>query len=195
MRDAIENPDTLPNQPSANPDSIVVAGGCFWCVEAVFAQLTGVVAATSGYAGDSAETANYLAVCGGGTNHAEVVRVKYDPRQISLERLLEIFFRVAHDPTQRDRQGADVGRQYRSAIFYQDDDQRIAAGHVIKQLEAEGCFDRPIVTELEPLEEFFPAEDYHQDFAALNPGQPYIACHVPGKLEKLRAGFGDHCHQ
>lgn len=187
--------ETLSNEQSENQRSIVLAGGCFWCVEAVFAQLTGVVEVTSGYAGDAAETANYRAVCGGATNHAEAVRVRYDPEQISLEQILEIFFRVAHDPTQRDHQGADIGRQYRSAIFYEVKEQYDAARSVITRLEREQIYNGPIVTEFEPLEVFFPAEDYHQAYAALNPDQPYIACHVPAKLEKLRAGFGDRCRR
>lgn len=181
------------NQDSESQSSVVLAGGCFWCVEAVFAQLTGVVEVTSGYAGDTAETANYRAVCGGATNHAEAVRVRYDPGQLSLEQILDIFFRVAHDPTQQDRQGADIGRQYRSAIFYEDDEQYHTARRVITRLEEEGLYNDRIVTELEPLESFFPAEDYHQNYAALNPNQPYIACHVPAKLKKLQTAFGNQC--
>lgn len=172
-------------------ETIVLAGGCFWCVEAVFQAVRGVSDVASGYAGGTAETANYRDVCTGATNHAEVVRVRFDPRLVSLEQLLDIFFRVAHDPTQVDRQGADIGRQYRSAIFYRDDDQRRIAEEIIRRLDESGAFKQSIATRLEPLEGFFPAEEYHRDYAARNPEQPYIACHVPPKLDKLRAGFGE----
>ena len=169
--------------------SVVLAAGCFWCVEAVFQQLDGVLSVTSGYAGGTAETADYRTVCSGRTNHAEVVRVTFDPRRITFGQLLKVFFAVAHDPTQVDRQGADIGRQYRSAIFYADEEQRRVAEAYIEQLNAAGVFNRPIATALESLEAFYPAEDYHRDYAALNPDQPYVACTVPPKLAKLRAGF------
>lgn len=169
----------------------ILAGGCFWCVDAVFRQLTGVIAVESGYAGGSAATANYRAVCGGNTGHAEVIRIRFEPRQISFGQLLKVFFAVAHDPTQLNRQGADVGTQYRSAIFPVDDEQRRVAQSYIEELNSAGVFDRPIVTSIEPLADFFPAEDYHQDYAALNPNQPYVACTVPPKLAKLRELFSD----
>jgi len=153
--------------------TVTFAGGCFWCTEAAFEQLAGVLDVTSGYAGGSADTANYKAVCGGDTGHAEVIRITYDPGQISYEQLLDVFF-DAHDPTQLNRQGNDVGTQYRSAIFYADEEERRTAQAKIAQLNESQHFPRPIVTTLEALREFFPAEDYHQDYARNNPGQPYI---------------------
>ncbi|MGE0459824.1 MAG: peptide-methionine (S)-S-oxide reductase MsrA [Vicinamibacterales bacterium] len=175
----------------ASPATIVLAGGCFWCVEAVFQPLQGVLGVRSGYAGGTRETANYQAVCSGTTNHAEAVEVRYDPARISLGRLLQVFFGVAHDPTQLDRQGNDRGRQYRSAIFYQSPAQREVAAAYIKQLSDAGVFGLPIVTTLEPLTEFFEAEPYHQDYANKNPGQPYILFTALPKVEKLRKTFGD----
>jgi peptide-methionine (S)-S-oxide reductase len=167
----------------------VLAGGCFWCVEAVYRQLEGVVEVTSGYAGGSAETADYRTICSGTTDHAEVVRVKYDPHRITYGELLKVFFSVAHDPTQLNRQGVDLGRQYRSVIFYTGEEQRRVAQAYIERLNEEKSFGRPVVTTLEPLEAFYPAEEYHQNYAALHPAQPYIACTVPPKLEKLRERF------
>jgi peptide-methionine (S)-S-oxide reductase len=169
----------------------VLAAGCFWCVDAVFRQLDGVLEVTSGYAGDTAETANYRTVCTGRTNHAEVIRVRFDPRKITFGEILKVFFSVAHDPTQLDRQGADVGRQYRSSVFYTDEEQKRVAEAYIERLNAEKVFGKPVVTRLEPLVAFYPAEDYHQDYAALNPDQPYVACTVPPKLDKLRKQFAD----
>ena len=169
----------------------VLAGGCFWCVEAVLHRLKGVLEVTSGYAGGTAKTADYRSVCSGTTRHAEVVQVRFDPRTISFGQLLKVFFAAAHDPTQLDRQGADVGSQYRSAIFFTDERQRNVAAAYIEQLNAASVFDRPIVTRLEPLEAFYPAEDEHQDYAELNPGQPYIACTVPPKLAKLESLFAE----
>jgi methionine-S-sulfoxide reductase len=169
----------------------VFAGGCFWCTEAAFEQLEGVSDVTSGYAGGAAETANYEAVCRGDTGHAEVIRITYDPAKISYDQLLEVFF-DAHDPTQLNRQGNDRGTQYRSAIFYADDEQRRAAEIKIKALSERQAFPAPIVTTLEPLKAFYPAEQYHQDYARHNPGQPYIqfhalpkACHVRDKYSHL----------
>jgi peptide-methionine (S)-S-oxide reductase len=169
----------------------VFAGGCFWCVEAVFLELKGVISVRSGYAGDTAETANYRTVCSGRTNHAEVIEVKYDASQTTFGQLLKIHFSVAHDPTQLDRQGNDMGRQYRSAIFYTDDEQRRVAEAYIRQLNDARVFNSPMVTTLEPLKAFYVAEDYHQNYAALNPGQPYIAYVAQPKVEKLRENFGD----
>lgn len=186
-------PDPPADIPAADGSEqfAVLAGGCFWCVEAVFRELAGVLEVTSGYAGGTAETADYRTVCGGETNHAEVVRVRFDPRQITFGELLKVFFAVAHDPTQVDRQGADIGRQYRSAIFSSDERQKQVAEAYIERLNTEKVFGRPIATRLEPLEAFYPAEDYHQDYAALHPDQPYIACMVPPKLEKLRKRFAE----
>ncbi|HTV48633.1 MAG TPA: peptide-methionine (S)-S-oxide reductase MsrA [Phycisphaerae bacterium] len=169
--------------------TVVLAGGCFWCVEAVYKQLKGVLDVTSGYAGGTPQTANYRAVCSGRTNHAEAVQIRFDPAQISFGQLLKVFFSVAHDPTQKNRQGNDVGRQYRSAIFYADNEQKEVAAAYIKQLDAAKVFGDSIVTTLEPLEKFFPAEDYHQDYAELNPDQPYIACTALPKVDKLRKNF------
>jgi peptide-methionine (S)-S-oxide reductase len=139
-----------------------------------------------GYAGDSAATANYDAVCSGRTNHAEVIRVSYDAAQISLGQILKLFFSIAHDPTQKDRQGADVGRQYRSVIFYEDDAQRQVAEAYMAQIEAAQLFDAPLATELSKLEAFYEAEAYHHDYAARNPGQGYIRAVSDPKVKKLK---------
>ena len=162
-----------------------LAGGCFWCTEAAFEQLQGVGDVTSGYTGGSRETANYRDVCGGDTGHAEAIRITYDPAKISYDQLLDVFF-DAHDPTQLNRQGADVGTQYRSAIFYASDEERAAAAAKIASLTAAQKFPRRIVTTLEPLREFYPAEDYHQDYARLNPDQPYIQGVSLPKVCKVR---------
>ena len=159
-----------------NLSTAVFAGGCFWCTEAAVEQLEGVTDVESGYAGGAQETANYQRVCNGDTGHAEVIRITFDPAKISYDQLLEVFF-DAHDPTQLNRQGNDVGTQYRSAIFYANEAEQSAAAAKIAALTAARTFARAIVTKLEPLVEFFPAEDYHQDFARLNPNQPYVASH------------------
>ena len=171
------------------PASIVLGGGCFWCTEAVFLSLDGVLGVRSGYAGGTADTANYQAVCSGSTDHAEVIEVRYDPVRITLGRILQVFFEVAHDPTQLNRQGHDMGRQYRSAIFYRTPEQRRVAEAYIAQLNRERAFDSPIVTTLEPLEAFYEAEGYHQNYAAKNPGQPYILFSTVPKMTKLRDSF------
>jgi peptide-methionine (S)-S-oxide reductase len=169
--------------------TVVLAGGCFWCVEAVYEQLEGVLDVESGYAGGEAGTANYRAVSSGGTDHAEVVRITYDPSKISYGELLKVFFTVAHDPTQVNRQGPDVGRQYRSAIFYADEVQKHQAEAYIRKLEEAGTFDRPIATTLEPLEQFHPAEAYHQDYVQKNPSQPYVQAQALPKVRKLREAY------
>lgn len=169
----------------------VLAGGCFWCVEAVYRELEGVLEVVSGYSGGTAATADYEMVCTGRTDHAEVIQISYDPARISFGRLLKIFFSVAHDPTQLDRQGNDVGTQYRSAIFYADDEQKRVSEAYIRQLDAAGVFKTPIVTRLGPLRDFFEAEGYHQNYAALHPQQGYIAAVAMPKVEKLRAYFGE----
>ena len=187
-------PDPKVDEPlAASPveKKAVLAGGCFWCVEAVFRELRGVTSVLSGYAGDSAETANYRAVCSGTTNHAEAIEVRYDASQTTLGQLLKIHFSVAHDPTQLNRQGNDAGRQYRSAIFYADDEQKRVAEAYIRQLNEAGVFHDPIATTLEPLKAFFVAEDYHQDYAARNPDQPYIAYVAQPKVEALRENFAE----
>jgi len=171
--------------------SVVLGGGCFWCVEAVFRALDGVEDVVSGYAGDSGDTATYETVCSGTTDHAEVVKVVYDARRISLGRILKVFFSVAHDPTHLNRQGNDRGRQYRSAIFYADEAQKAVAEAYIRQLDAAGAYNAPIVTALEPLQAFFEAEAYHQDYAKRNPGQPYIQAVAAPKVEKLKHYYAD----
>jgi len=163
----------------------VFAGGCFWCTEAAFEQLEGVTDVQSGYAGGAAATANYRRVCDGDTGHAEVIRITYDPEKISYDQLLDVFF-DAHDPTHLNRQGNDVGTQYRSAIFYQTAAEKKAADKKILRLTETRVFSEPIVTTLEPLEEFFPAEDYHQDYARNNPDQPYIQHHAMPRACQIR---------
>jgi peptide-methionine (S)-S-oxide reductase len=169
----------------------VLAGGCFWCTEAVFRRLRGVEEVVPGYAGGAADVANYKAVCSGRTGHAEVIRISYDPKQVSYGQLLKLFFSVAHDPTQKDRQGNDVGTQYRSAIFPADDAQRRVADAYIKQLDAANVFNGPLATTIEPLEAFFLAESYHHNYAELNPGQGYIQFVSMPKVGKLERYFVD----
>lgn len=181
--------ETVDPAEESQPATIVLGGGCFWCVEAVFLPVDGVLQVRSGYAGDSADTANYQAVCSGMTNHAEVVEVTYDPARVSLGRILQLFFGVAHDPTQLNRQGHDRGRQYRSVIFYRTPGQRAFAERYIAQLNAARVFPQPIVTTLEPLEAFHEAESYHQNYAARNPAQPYILFTALPKVEKLKDTF------
>ena len=177
--------------PASGDATAVLAGGCFWCVEAVYLQLDGVRTVRSGYAGGTADTADYDTVCTGTTGHAEAVEIRYDPNKLSFGKLLKVFFSIAHDPTTKDRQGPDVGRQYRSAIFYANDEQKRIAEAYIKQLDAAKVFDRPIVTEVVPLERFYEAEAYHQNYAARNPGQPYIAYTALPKVKKVRQYYAD----
>jgi peptide-methionine (S)-S-oxide reductase len=187
-----EFPDpALDSAPSSEPQTAVLAGGCFWCVEAVFKEIEGVLEVTSGYSGGTAKTADYQTVCSGRTDHAEVIQVVFNPSKVSYGQLLKIFFSVAHDPTQLNRQGADQGRQYRSAIFTTSDEQKRIAEAYIRQLNAAGAYDSPIVTEVVPLEAFYEAEAYHQDYAELHPGQPYIQFTAAPKVEKLRKNFAD----
>ncbi|MBR9857649.1 MAG: peptide-methionine (S)-S-oxide reductase MsrA [Gammaproteobacteria bacterium] len=169
--------------------TLVLAGGCFWCTEAVYRQLDGVQQVISGYTGGSEDTANYKAVCTGTTDHAEAIAIEYDSALIGPGTLLKVFFGIAHDPTQLNRQGNDCGRQYRSAIFYQDDSERRLAADYIALLEQNGVFRAPIVTSLEPLIVFYPAEDYHQNYAAINPNQPYIAAVAQPKVAKVQHYF------
>jgi len=177
--------------PAADRGEAVLAGGCFWCTEAVFRRLRGVEEVVPGYAGGAADVANYKAVCGGRTGHAEVIRISYDPKQISYGQLLKVFFSVAHDPTQKDRQGNDVGTQYRSAIFPADAEQRRVAEAYMRQLEAAKVFNGPLATTIEPLEAFFLAESYHHNYAELNPGQGYIQFVSMPKVGKLERYFVD----
>jgi peptide-methionine (S)-S-oxide reductase len=164
----------------------VFAGGCFWGVEAVFDHVKGVAKAESGYAGGSADTAQYYTVASGGTGHAESVRVKYDPSQITYGQLLKVFFAVAHDPTELNRQGPDVGTQYRSAIFYVNDEQKRIAESYIKQLDDAKVFPEKIVTQVAPLKEFYEAEAYHQNYLVNHPNEPYIVYNDMPKLVNLR---------
>jgi peptide-methionine (S)-S-oxide reductase len=163
-----------------------LAGGCFWCLEAVFDELQGVTDVVSGYAGGQVARPTYEQVCSGRTGHAEVVQIRFDPQQVSYRDLLNIFFSI-HDPTTRNRQGADVGTQYRSAIFYHSEAQRAEAHAVITELNAAQLWANPIVTEVVPLTEFYPAEDYHQEYFANNASQPYCRAVVAPKVAKFRA--------
>ena len=167
----------------------VLAGGCFWGVQGVFQHVEGVTQAVSGYAGGARDTAEYETVSTGKTGHAESVRIAYDPHRITYGRLLQIYFSVAHDPTQLDRQGPDRGTQYRSAIFPQNADQARVAKAYIAQLEAAKAFPAPIVTKVEPGKEFYPAEAYHQNYLTLHPSQPYIAINDLPKVEALKRLF------
>lgn len=191
------SPDRFPDpvedlEPGARPSPAraVLAAGCFWCVEAVFRELDGVLDVVSGYAGGEAATADYRSVCSGTTDHAEAIEIRHDPQRIRFAQLLRVFFAVAHDPTQRDGQGNDRGRQYRSAIFCADATQHQIARSYIDQLDAAGVFAAPIATELLPLRRFHPAEACHQDYAARHPQQPYIALVAAPKVAKLQAQFG-----
>jgi peptide-methionine (S)-S-oxide reductase len=182
---AFPDPDFDP--PAHGDQSIVLGGGCFWCTEAVYTELEGVREVVPGYAGGTRESANYETVCSGSTDHAEVIRVGYDAYRVSLGTLLKLFFSIAHDPTQKDRQGNDVGRQYRSVIFYADQAQRRVAEAYIAQIDVARVFDRKLVTELVPLEAFYPAEAHHHDYAKRNPDQGYIRAVSNPKVKKLKA--------
>jgi peptide-methionine (S)-S-oxide reductase len=173
---------------AADEETATLAGGCFWCLEAVFERVDGVVDVRSGYAGGHRKSPTYQQVCSGATGHAEAVQVRYDPRVIGYRDILEIFFAM-HDPTTLNRQGADVGTQYRSAIFFDGDAQRDAAREVIRALEAEGIWGDPVVTEVVPLEAFWPAEEYHREYFRRNPDQPYCQVVVAPKVAKLRKRF------
>ena len=170
--------------------SIVLGGGCFWCLEPVFAELRGVIRATVGYAGGKLPNPTYDQVCSGATGHAEVVQVEFDPSEISLAELLEVFFSV-HDPTTLNRQGADSGTQYRSIILYGDEAQRQTARQVIDQINASKVWGRPLVTQLEPLTVFYPAEDYHQEYFKKNPWAGYCQVVIRPKVAKFRAAYAE----
>jgi peptide-methionine (S)-S-oxide reductase len=184
------DPEPVPDAGDGG-DSIVLAGGCFWCTEAVYAQLEGVLSVRPGYAGGSAETANYEDVCTGITGHAEAIEIRFDPQRITLGQILKVFFSIAHDPTQLDRQGADVGTQYRSAIFHASESQRRIAEAYLRQIAAAQLFDAPLATTLEPLGHFYIAEQHHHDYARRYPWQPYIRAVAAPKVEKLRAVHAD----
>lgn len=194
--DAARFPDPILDPADGSPiATAVLAGGCFWCTEAVFAELDGVKAVRPGYAGGRAEDASYYKVAGGRTDHAEAIEITYDPSRVSFGRLLKVFFSVAHDPTQVDGQGADRGRQYRSAIFPVNDTQREVANGYIRQLTQVKAFDVPIATTVEPLDAFYVAEAEHHDYAARNPNQPYIRVVSDPKVKKLRTSFADYLKQ
>ena len=182
-------PEPVPVGVAASVDTAFFAGGCFWGVEAVFEHLKGVSSATSGYAGGSDPSPTYEAVSSGRTGHAEAVLVVYDPGQISYDQLLQIFFTVAHDPTQLNRQGPDVGTQYRSAVFYRNDAEREATERYIAKLKEAKAYRAPIVTQVAPLSGFHEAEAYHQDYLVRHPNQPYIVINDAPKLEHLRKAF------
>ena len=169
----------------------VIAGGCFWGIQAVFQHVKGVISATSGYSGGAVGTAEYELVSNGDTGHAESVKITYDPSQITYGQLLRVFFSVAHDPTQLNRQGPDTGSQYRSSIFYGTDEQKRIAEAYIAQLEKDKVFPRPIVTQVVPLKVFYPAEAYHQDYAAHHPDNLYIVYNDAPKVAHLRQRFPD----
>ncbi len=188
--------DDMSEQPTASdtaPDDMkyaVFAGGCFWCTEGVFQEIDGVTEVVSGYTGGTADTATYEQVSTGRTDHAEAIRITYDPNKVSYDKLLEVHF-ATHDPTQVNRQGPDVGPQYRSAVFYADAEAKAKARAHIDQLQASGVYDKPIATTLEPLEGFYEAEDYHQDFVDRNPNQGYVRMHAQPKIDKVRKQFPD----
>ncbi|MFY9570543.1 MAG: peptide-methionine (S)-S-oxide reductase MsrA [Blastocatellia bacterium] len=185
-------PDPLIDAPLASTkgeEVAVVAGGCFWGIEAVFEHVKGVIDVKSGYSGGAANTAHYDMVSSGNTGHAESVRIKYDPSKISYGQLLKVFFSVAHDPTQLNRQGPDTGTQYRSAIFCTGDEQKRIAQAYIEQLNQAKIFERPIVTEVAARDTFYEAEAYHQDYVVHHPDQPYIVMHDLPKVANLRKHF------
>ena len=180
-----------PRASASGQQTAVLSGGCFWGIQAVFQHVKGVIRATSGYSGGSSKTAEYEIVSTGETGHAESVQILYDPSQITYGELLRVFFSVAHDPTQLNRQGPDEGTQYRSSIFYSNDDQKRIAEAYIAQLDQTKIFPRRIVTQVVPLKAFYPAEAYHQNYATLHPNQPYIVYNDAPKVEHLRQEFPD----
>lgn len=193
---AERQPEGAPGAATESPETgtatrtATLGGGCFWCLEAVYQEVDGVERVESGYAGGHVEDPSYRAVCTGTTGHAEVVRLHFDPQAVSYRELLEIFFAV-HDPTTPGRQGADVGPQYRSIILYETPEQRATAEALIEELDSEDLFGARIVTELEPLERFWPAEDYHQDYYRQNRGQPYCRAVIDPKLAEFRKRFAE----
>ncbi|MDL1911345.1 peptide-methionine (S)-S-oxide reductase MsrA [Chloroflexi bacterium CFX6] len=175
---------------NTNLRTATLAGGCFWCLEAVYDEIKGVHSVESGYAGGHAPNPTYRQVCDGDTGHAEVVQIHFDPNVVAYRDLLNVFFAI-HDPTTLNRQGADVGTQYRSAIFYHDEEQKRIAGELIEELNAQKIWDKPIVTEITKLDKFYVAEDYHQEYFARNPYQPYCMAVVAPKVAKFRKHFLD----
>ena len=173
-----------------NRETATLAGGCFWCLEAVFRELNGVEQVISGYSGGAVESPSYREVSTGKTGHAEVIQVSFDPEKISYEDILKVFLTI-HDPTTLDRQGNDVGTQYRSAIYYQSDSQKNIAENVLRELERTNVWEKPIVTEIAPFQKFYPAEDYHQDYYKQNRDEPYCRIVIEPKVAKLRKHFMD----
>ncbi len=187
----VSNPPVGKNHRPMDDQALATfGGGCFWCTEAVFLELNGVERVLSGYSGGHDENPTYRAVCSGTTGHAEVIHIEYGPAKVTYAQLLEVFFKT-HDPTTLNRQGNDIGTQYRSVVFYHDDEQKRIAVDVIKKLDASGAYDNPIVTEVAKFEKFYPAEDYHQNYYALNGAQPYCQLIVRPKVEKVRKVFAD----
>jgi peptide-methionine (S)-S-oxide reductase len=176
--------------PSGKTETATFGQGCFWCTEAIFQRLQGVQSVSSGYSGGSVPNPTYHAICTGSTGHAEVVQIVYDPSAIRYEDLLQVFWKT-HDPTTMNRQGADVGSQYRSVIFYHNDEQKNLAEEYKKKLNESGAFDKPIVTEISPLQDFYKAENYHQDYYNQNEGAPYCQFVIAPKLEKFQKVFKD----
>ena len=190
QRKNLENPTTM-NNPSQENTELALAtfgNGCFWCTEAIFQRLKGVTKVVSGYAGGKVKNPSYKEVCTGLTGHAEVIQLTYDPKLISFAELLEVFWQT-HDPTTLNRQGADVGTQYRSVVFYHTDEQKQLAETYMKKLDESGAFDAPIVTEISPLTEYYAAEDYHQNYYNLNGSAPYCSYVIQPKIDKFKKVF------
>jgi peptide-methionine (S)-S-oxide reductase len=188
--DQAEETNMAPSTDDKHLEQVTLGSGCFWCTEAVFQQLKGVESAVSGYTGGHVANPTYEQVCGGNTGHAEVIQVTYDPSQISFTDILRVFWQT-HDPTTPNRQGHDVGTQYRSAVFYHNDAQRKLAQEYKKQLDGSGTFSAPVVTEIVPFEKFYPAEKYHQEYFDQNPEQQYCEYVIRPKVEKFRKEFAD----
>lgn len=176
------------NHGETRQETATLGGGCFWCLEAVYDQLSGVLDVVSGYSGGEVQNPSYREVCMGTTGHAEVIQIRFDPRQTEFADLLRIFFTI-HDPTTLNRQGGDVGPQYRSVIFYHSPEQKQAAEQIIQEIEREGLWRNPIVTEISPYSEFYPAEEYHQEYFANNPGQAYCKVVIAPKVAKFRKQY------
>lgn len=183
---------TMNFQPDQNRTSqiITVGGGCFWCTEAIFKELRGVIKVVPGYSGGNVKNPSYREVCTGSTGHAEVIQITYNPELITISEILEVFF-MTHDPTTLNRQGPDTGTQYRSAIFYHSEEQKKAAENIIKQYETEKIFEMPVVTEITPFKAFYPAENYHHDYFEQNKRQPYCQFVISPKIEKFKEKYKD----
>ncbi|HXB40741.1 MAG TPA: peptide-methionine (S)-S-oxide reductase MsrA [Bacteroidia bacterium] len=192
MNACSQNPKTTMENKTANTgyDTATFGAGCFWCVEAVFQQLKGVVKVTSGYSGGETKNPTYYEVCSGSTGHAEVCQIVYDPKQISFKELLEAFWQT-HDPTTYNRQGNDIGTQYRSAIFYHNEEQKKLAEQYKTELDRSGAFEKPIITSIEPYKVFYSAEDYHQNYYNQNQDAPYCSFMIKPKLDKFKKAFKD----